>query len=1015
MSRTTIRVSCLLAVSALAALAAGLWTSPAVSAATAAAASGPLPCVQPLTPTTVLNTAVAPGALVSGKARTVTLPASVPADAEAVVLQVRTKSLRTGVVNAVALGSTAAPTVISAVGTKWASGTAMVVAPSPKLSVMFVGPASSNTQATIEVVGFASAQDCFNGLPFQAAVDTGTGAGLSAPGVLRAGTATPITLQGATMLPSTTGTAFASVAVAAGLTATTVDLRDDSDPANTIASWTVAANQTVRNLEMLPPSRTHQYTLVTSGGSASVSITPQGWFSTADSYAQSSDVVLDSAAGVGAPKGVLTLGKVLTFKIPDDIPSPAAILVSVSAANPARDSTVSVWTAGTTRPPVATLNLTQHRAYHQQILLTPGSSSSFSIRENSGSTSLKASVVGWVPFPAEVNTPVDGITHVTTPDQVNSAQSDPETGDLTVTYTSTDHVDIGDVLVSDATDLLPDGYIGVVTDINQDAASPASTTRFGALAAMMPSSSEVTMQQASLLDAVPSADMDSATLAIASDDPAPDDQPPLPPDDPTGVDPSTPDPTVAPATDARLATASATSTGGQVPGGTTFCSGNAGGWRVGTPLKLSGGVNLTGSWRPGSSTKVNFSFDGNLTGSLSLNVGAAASCSASTTLQGPSLPTIRFMVGPVPVVVRPVLSLKLGVSGSVGGAIKVQTNVDVGLSAGIGYSGGSWSPYFNAHANFPTTVDARLGGSAQAQVAPRLTLMLYGVVGPYVELGGTAQANVNLLRQPWWNASVDLDARAGLVLDVWFFHASFDASRSLYHAGWQATSSYPGPTITTSGLPNGTVGQSYSASLQSSGGATPTSWYLVSGSLPAGLNLGSNGVISGTPTVAQVRSFTVRATSASGYRSAQDKTLSITVGNAPPPTQDYCPNGDYSGSLYDGSCGTPPADYCPNGDFSGSPYDGTCGTAPGGPSISLSQGGGAPVGYWYNVSMSGFTPGSQVTLTCRDSVDPGGFYNQTFTINGAGQASDSTLCYSADHPDHWVTSNTGVQSNHVSW
>jgi hypothetical protein len=48
-------------------------------------------------------------------------------------------------------------------------------------------------------------------------------------------------------------------------------------------------------------------------------------------------------------------------------------------------------------------------------------------------------------------------------------------------------------------------------------------------------------------------------------------------------------------------------------------------------------------------------------------------------------------------------------------------------------------------------------------------------------------------------------------------------------------------------------------------------------------------------------------------------------------------------------------------------------------------------------------------------VDPGGFYNQTFTINGAGQASDSTLCYSADHPDHWVTSNTGVQSNHVSW
>jgi hypothetical protein len=412
---------------------------------------------------------------------------------------------------------------------------------------------------------------------------------------------------------------------------------------------------------------------------------------------------------------------------------------------------------------------------------------------------------------------------------------------------------------------------------------------------------------------------------------------------------------------------------------------------------------------------VSFSFDGNLTGSLSLSVGAAASCSASTTLQGPSLPTIRFTVGPVPVVVRPVLSLKLGVSGSVGGAVQVKTSVDVGASAGISYNNGSWSPVFGAHASFPTTVDARLGGSAQVTVAPRLTLMLYGVVGPYVELAGKAQANVNLLRQPWWDASVDLNANAGLVLDVWFLHASFDASRPLYHGSWAAPTAYPGPTITTSGLPNGTVGQRYSATLQATGGSTPTSWYVVTGSLPAGLSLGSNGVISGTPTTPQSRSFTVRATSAAGYRSAQDKALSITIATSPPPTPDYCPNGDYSGSPYDGTCGTPPADYCPNGDYSGSPYDGTCGTPPGGPSISLSQGSAAPAGYWYNVSLSGFTPGSQVVLTCRDSVDPGGFYSQAFTINGAGQASDTTLCYSADHPDHWVTSNTGIQSNHVAW
>lgn len=84
------------------------------------------------------------------------------------------------------------------------------------------------------------------------------------------------------------------------------------------------------------------------------------------------------------------------------------------------------------------------------------------------------------------------------------------------------------------------------------------------------------------------------------------------------------------------------------------------------------------------------------------------------------------------------------------------------------------------------------------------------------------------------------------------------------------------------------------------------------------------------------------------------------------------------------------------------------------PAISLTRGGSAPAGYWYSTSLSGFTPGSQVALTCHDSVDPGGFYTQTFTIAGDGTAADGTLCYSADGPDHWVTGG-GVESNHVGW
>lgn len=84
-------------------------------------------------------------------------------------------------------------------------------------------------------------------------------------------------------------------------------------------------------------------------------------------------------------------------------------------------------------------------------------------------------------------------------------------------------------------------------------------------------------------------------------------------------------------------------------------------------------------------------------------------------------------------------------------------------------------------------------------------------------------------------------------------------------------------------------------------------------------------------------------------------------------------------------------------------------------SLNLAAGGSAPAGIWYDFRLTGYAPGAVVTVTCRDSVDPGGFWTQTFTIGADGTAGDSTLCYSGDGPDHWVTSDGGRESNHVAW
>jgi len=81
------------------------------------------------------------------------------------------------------------------------------------------------------------------------------------------------------------------------------------------------------------------------------------------------------------------------------------------------------------------------------------------------------------------------------------------------------------------------------------------------------------------------------------------------------------------------------------------------------------------------------------------------------------------------------------------------------------------------------------------------------------------------------------------------------------------------PTITTTALPAGTVGIPYSATL-SANGTAPINWNILSGSLPGGLSLSMEGIISGTPTTTGTFSFTARAMNITGN---DTKPLSIEI------------------------------------------------------------------------------------------------------------------------------------------
>jgi hypothetical protein len=81
-------------------------------------------------------------------------------------------------------------------------------------------------------------------------------------------------------------------------------------------------------------------------------------------------------------------------------------------------------------------------------------------------------------------------------------------------------------------------------------------------------------------------------------------------------------------------------------------------------------------------------------------------------------------------------------------------------------------------------------------------------------------------------------------------------------AGPVSVSTFATLVITTSSLPGAVVGDAVSATLQSTGGSSPVTFALASGSLPPGVTLSPNGVLAGTPATTGAFAIIVRATSA---------------------------------------------------------------------------------------------------------------------------------------------------------
>ena len=256
--------------------------------------------------------------------------------------------------------------------------------------------------------------------------------------------------------------------------------------------------------------------------------------------------------------------------------------------------------------------------------------------------------------------------------------------------------------------------------------------------------------------------------------------------------------------------------------------------------------------------------------------------------------------------VRPAFNLNLSsvlfTSAATADSGKSASGMDSGLTAVQNYSGNDWKLTLKDSSRDSFSV------SNQTWSGNRLTFSYSGAqtganeyISAIIEENGAITYYGRILQLdgttngPSGMASLSLPSGVTLsdTTELYVFNEQYKGDKLTdYASALQNISPAPAqaPSITTTSLSGGKVGEAYGQTLAATGTA-PITWSIDSGSLPAGLALSGN-TISGTPATAGTFTFTVKATNSAG---SDTKELSIVIQAAsvgPNPDPNPNPNPD---------------------------------------------------------------------------------------------------------------------------
>ena len=145
---------------------------------------------------------------------------------------------------------------------------------------------------------------------------------------------------------------------------------------------------------------------------------------------------------------------------------------------------------------------------------------------------------------------------------------------------------------------------------------------------------------------------------------------------------------------------------------------------------------------------------------------------------------IVFAIGPVPVVITPMLKIQVGAKGELMASLTYSVAEELPFTAGLDYNPkDGWRTYSTGTPKYESnSVAASVNAAVEAHAGARGELLLYGLAGGFTEINGFLKLDAQVPRYPIWKLAGGVEAFVGVSLDliVAKYEARQDIGRLLF-------------------------------------------------------------------------------------------------------------------------------------------------------------------------------------------------------------------------------------------